>query len=113
MVILAAEKDCVYCDKNWEWWARVQTRVGNVADLEIVDVHASLTPAEARARGADPTQFLKMQFDEIQRMQFTETPTTLVLNDRGTVVRSWVGVFDASRLHELEDVVNTLKKGDK
>ena len=24
-MILAAEKDCVYCDKNWEWWARVQT----------------------------------------------------------------------------------------
>jgi hypothetical protein len=108
MVILAVQKNCAYCEENWPSWLELQHGLKDIADFETVDVRSTLTAEDAAARGVDSAQILQMQRNEIKRMHLSQTPTALVVNQTGAIVKSWLGVLSEARVNEFKSVVRNI-----
>jgi thiol-disulfide isomerase/thioredoxin len=113
-VILFTSTTCPYCKKQNPYW----TQLLNQIDSQKYEIVELFNAAEERqvvsdylksiGHSADPK--LKVVFsnsEDLQKYKLNVTPTTLVLNENGTVEKVWSGLWDKSKTDDVNSFFNS------
>jgi peroxiredoxin len=113
-IVLFTSTTCPYCKKQNPYW----TQMLNQVDSQKYEVLEIFNSAENRQKvseylrmiGHSDNPKLKVVFsnnEDLQKHKLSLTPTTVVLNENGLVEKVWSGLWDKSKIEDVNSYFNS------
>ena len=102
-VLMVLGPSCPICEDNWPNWSRIISSVNpDVADIVALDLSSAATDEYIRAHALDRVTLLDaIDPNSMLEHRLRLTPTTVLVNAKGYVEGSWLGVLDDSAMKQL------------
>ena len=113
-LLLFFSSSCPYCIQQGPIWAELLNLIDS-SRFEVVGIVGDRDDKQRVANHADGMGYFKSRLvlpivavsDEVlSRYKLTATPTTLLLDNSGTVEHVWVGKWDQSKIDEVATAVD-------
>jgi hypothetical protein len=97
---------CPYCRLNWHNWETISSRSHSKTNLVWGDLSGTAS-ADFLAQHEihpEPGTFLRVGPQSRDVYAFHVTPTTILVEEDGTVKKVWLGLLDESKVREIESM---------
>ncbi len=106
-LMLALRYGCIHCEHNMDFYGRLVQQIRNAPTVALVSVFPDdrfVAEHDLDTHGLQNVQFLaNTDFDQLHVFG---TPTLLLVNNQGTIVRSWIGELSSE---QQADVMAAIK----
>jgi hypothetical protein len=109
-LVMVLSPQCKFCEETLPAWKTLTASAGPRNSV-YADLSGSLDEQYVKSSGLGTnSHFLILDPIEGALHRFRGTPTTLVLDNNGKILKSWAGILDASKTNEFAEALASSKQ---
>lgn len=103
-LVIGLRKDCPYCTKSLPFYKKLMEMRAKVRLIVLSPENKEEMITYLASNGVEVDQLIQQPFEQVG---IVATPTLLLLNEKGVVMRAWVGQLSSQRERELREVIQS------